>query len=386
MSKVILKNIYTYALEQVKGSSIVANNISKQENSLTICKENIPYDSFEKLYIFSVGKAGYEMAQVCEDILGDLIDDGLSISLSDKKLSIIQTMQSSHPILSEKSLQCAQKLITMIKQMNEKDFFIFFLSGGASAMIEQPIDGIDLENFQKISQALIGSGVDIKVLNTVRKSISQVKAGKLANNAKANGRVLVLSDVIGDDLNTIGSAPMYNKKVPHTIIGNNTIALEGAKSFIEKDVQKCEIVTTTLDMDSQSAANFIGKKIHAYDEKYESFCLLFGGETTTEILGDGVGGRNQELALRLLLEDVITPNISILCAGSDGIDGNSPATGAFLDFDIHESIKKFQLEPKGYLQKSDSYHFFKMLGYDFTTGASGTNVMDFIICLKTIHS
>jgi glycerate-2-kinase len=385
MSKKLLESIYFHALDAVKASNTIKNNISIQDDSLIICDEKIAQKSFDKLYIFCVGKAGYDMAKECEIILGDTIYDGVAISLSEKKLNTIKSIQSSHPILSQKSIDSADTLIATIKKMTKDDFYIFCLSGGASAMIEKPIEGIDLENFQKISHALIGSGVDIKVLNSVRKSISQIKGGKLAQNTQAKGRVLVLSDVIGDDLNTIGSAPMYNGKIPHTIIGNNAIALQGAKHFIEQKVQKCEIVTTTLDMDSKKATQYIKKTLEQFDTKYESFCLLFGGETTTEVIGDGKGGRNQELALRLLLEDVITQDLSILCAGSDGIDGNSPATGAFLDFEIYEKMKIARLDPKKYLQNSDSYNFFHTLRYDFTVGATGTNVMDFIICLKTKH-
>jgi glycerate-2-kinase len=141
-------------------------------------------------------------------------------------------------------------------------------------------------------------------------------------------------------------------------------------------------VTTTLNRSSKKASKYIVKQIEKYDKKYEHFCLLIGGETTTKVKGDGQGGRNQELALRLLLQKCVSNNISILSAGSDGIDGNSPATGAFLDYKIYKKMKKAKLDPKAYLKNSDSYHFFEQLGYDFTIGATGSNVMDFIIVLK----
>lgn len=109
---------------------------------------------------------------------------------------------------------------------------------------------------------------------------------------------------------------------------------------------------------------------------------MFAGETTTIVNGSGVGGRNQELALRLLLENRPNENISFLCAGSDGIDGNSDATGAFVDSELYKKLKKSKLDPRKYLKNSDSNTFFKRLGYDFTIGITGTNVMDFIIVLK----
>ena len=249
-------------------------------------------------------------------------------------------------------------------------------------MIEKPIDGISLEDFQKISSALLGSGIDIQTLNSVRKAISQIKGGKLADYTKAKGVVLVLSDVIGDDLTTIGSAPMMNGKIPHHIVGNNTIALKEAKKYIRSKVDKVKIVTNTLSGPSKEAARYLSKKIKAYDKKYDSFCLLVGGETTTEVKGTGKGGRNQELALRLLDKGLDSDKISVLIAGSDGIDGNSPATGAFVEQDIYKKMKTKGLDPKTYLKNSDSYTFFKALGFDFTVGPTGTNVMDFMIILK----
>lgn len=377
-----LKRIYDKALTAIDASEIIVKNIQLDSKNLQVNNSIYPLKSFNRLYIFAVGKAGYPMAKACEMVLGEQIKGGMVISHQKAKLSHLQHYTSTHPLVSKKSIKSANLMIESIQEMDENDRFIFLLSGGASAMIEKPIEGLNLEDFQKISSALLGSGIDIKALNSVRKAISQIKGGKLANLFKAKGDVLVLSDVIGDDLNTIGSAPMMNGLFAHHIIGNNTIALSEAKAFIENDVEKTKIVTTTLDTSSEKATAYIVEKIKKYDKKYKRFCLLFGGETTTMVQGKGQGGRNQELALRLLLKGAISENIAILCAGSDGIDGNSPATGAFLDFNMYKKIEKKGLNPDVYLNNSDSYGFFKQLGYDFTIGATGTNVMDFIIILK----
>ncbi|MCH9740478.1 MAG: DUF4147 domain-containing protein [Epsilonproteobacteria bacterium] len=381
-NKEIITDIYSQALNAVTAEAIITKNLSLEKEYLTICDESYPLKDFNNLYCFSVGKAGLGMAKACEKVLGKLIKGGVAISHQEGEQNTIQHHTSTHPLVSKKSLKGAEELIKVMEQMEDNDFFIFCLSGGASAMIEQPIDGLSLEDFQKISSALLGSGIDIKALNSVRKAISQIKGGKLANHTKTKGLVLVLSDVIGDDVSTIGSAPMMNGQIPHHIIGNNEIALKEAKKYIGQHVDKVKIVTTTLNKSSKEASKYISKKIQKYDEKYERFCLLFGGETTTKVNGDGQGGRNQELALRLLLKESVSENISILCAGSDGIDGNSPATGAFLDFNIYKKIEKQGLNPEAYLKNSDSYGFFKQLGYDFTIGATGTNVMDFVIILK----
>ena len=381
MFKKELENIYFKALHKVKAKSLIHDNISVTKETLNIASKKYDLNS-NKLFLFGVGKAALDMATECEAILGNKIKGGVVISNSTGTLKHCTHFTSTHPLTTSKSIEAADLLIENISQLSEDDIFIFLLSGGASAMIEKPINGLSLEDFSKISKALLTSGIDIKALNTVRKSISQIKGGKLAQITKAKGEVLVLSDVIGDDLNTIGSAPMYDEKFKHHLIGNNLIALKEALHYLKTKVQHAEILTTTLDTDSQKATEYIVNHIEKYSNLYPSFCLLIGGETTTQVLGNGKGGRNQELALRLLLENCINQNTAILCAGSDGIDGNSNATGAFIDPKIYQQIEDHHLNPKAYLDNSDSYTFFKTIGYDFTTGISGTNVMDFIIILK----
>jgi len=364
-----LKDIYFQAVKAVLPKTIVKENILKYKH--------------KKLYMFSIGKAGYDMAKEAEKLLKNNILGGVAVSNKKGKLKYIKHFTSTHPLVSQKSIKAAKLLIKEIKKLKKTDSFIFFISGGASAMVELPEDTISLKKFKKISTKLLLSGIDIHELNIQRKKLSSVKGGKLADNFKTkNGEVFVLSDVIGDDIDTIGSAPMNNGKFKHTIIGNNTKALKSAKKYISNKVECTKIVTTTLDMNTTDASKYIGKTIEKYDKKYQSFCLLFGGETTTKVISNGKGGRNQELALKLLLEKFISKNISILCAGSDGGDGNSNATGAFLDFDIYKKIEKENLNPKLYLKNSDSNTFFHKLGYDFVTGKTGTNVMDFIIVLK----
>lgn len=383
MSRKSLEKIFNVALDKVKAKSIIKDNISLEKNILSIEDEKINLKKINNLYIFGVGKAAFAMAKECENIIDKKIKGGFVISTTKGELEFCEHFTSTHPEVTKKSSEAATKLLKEVSKLKKDDYFIFLLSGGASAMIEKPIEGLSLEDFIKASSSLLTSGIDIKALNTIRKSISQVKGGKLANSIKAKGKVLVLSDVIGDDLNIIGSAPMNNGKFKHSIVGNNEIALKEAKKYCNDKYEFCKIVTTTLDMASEETSKFVSKKIKEYDKKYDSFILLFGGETTTVVKKDGgFGGRNQELALRLLLENKANENISILCAGSDGIDGRSDANGAFVDFDLYKKIEKKKFNPKEFLENSDSNTFFKKLGYDFVTGITGTNVMDFIIIKK----
>ena len=382
MSKKLLKQLYFTSVNGVKAKALISKNIQLLENSIKIVDRSYSFDKYKNIYIFSVGKASYLMAKECEKILKDKITDGLAICLENKKLNYIQTFQSSHPIVSKRSFKAANKLIEKLQSLKKSDLVIFLLSGGASAMVEKPIDGLDFNNFQKVSTAVLKSGVDIKTLNLVRKSISQIKGGKLAEYTKAKCVNLVLSDVVGNDLATIGSGLMFNKKVQNYIVGSNKIALQKAKKIIEKKVQKAKIVTTVLNKDTSEAAKYIQETIDKYDKKFDSYALFFGGETTTEVKANGIGGRNQELALKLLINKAIKKDTTILCAGSDGIDGNSNSAGAFLDEKIYKQIQNYNLDPQEYLNSCDSNSFFKKLNYDFTIGKTGTNVMDFIYVIK----
>lgn len=365
-----LKKIYFKAIKAVKPKTIVKENLKKYNN--------------KKVYIFSLGKAGFDMAKEAEKFLGNNILGGIAISNKKGKLQQLKHFTSTHPLVSKKSIKAAKLLIKEIKKLQKNDHFIFFLSGGTSSMVELPNKNIGLKKFQKVSKKLLLSGIDIKEFNKKRKKLSKIKGGKLANSFKTkNGVVYLLSDVVGDDIDTIGSAPMNNGVFSHKVIGNNTKALKAAKQYISSKVDTTKIITTILDMDTTKAASYIATQIKKYDNAHQSFCLLFGGETTTQVNGTGVGGRNQELALKLLQQEVLTKDISILCAGSDGADGNSKATGAFVDFELLDKSNQLQLNPQKYLENSDSNTFFKKLQYDFTVGLTGTNVMDFIIILKT---
>ncbi|RXJ98996.1 hydroxypyruvate reductase [Arcobacter sp. CECT 8989] len=382
MSRKLLKELYFTSVNEVKAKALISQNIKLFDESIKIVDKSYSFERYKNIYVFSVGKASYLMAKECEQILKDKISGGLAICLEDKKLNYIETFQSTHPIVSRKSFKAAQKMIEKMQSLQKDDLVIFLLSGGASAMIEKPIDGLNFQEFEKVSTAVLKSGVDIKALNSVRKSISQIKGGKLANYTKAKCVNLVLSDVVGNDLSAIGSGLMYNEKVANYIIGSNKIALQKAKKSIEAKVKKAKIVTTVLNKDTSKAAQFIKETIEKYDKKFDSYALFFGGETTTEVKANGVGGRNQELALKLLINDAIKDKTTILCAGSDGIDGNSNSTGAFLDNKIYKKIQKLELNAQEYLENCDSNSFFKKLKYDFTIGKTGTNVMDFIFVLK----
>lgn len=315
--------------------------------------------------------------------------------------------------------------------MNEDDFFIFLLSGGGSALLELPIDPINLDDLRKATDIFLKSGMDIFELNTLRKHLSQIKGGKLARFTKARGVVLILSDVIGDDLKSISSGLLYcdstsykdvgeilgkynlwdkipenvknvfkwglsgeiedtpnieNERVKNIIVSNNSFALKKIKEKCKDFGINGKIITSTLRGEAKEVAKAlisIGEGVLSSDEKNYNFplCLIFGGETTVNVYGTGRGGRNQELVLSALNEIKYNKNLSILSVGTDGIDGKSDAAGGVVNRENYDIAVKNRLNLNLFLKNNDSSTFLKEVNGLITTGKTGTNVCDIILLL-----
>jgi hydroxypyruvate reductase/glycerate 2-kinase len=352
------------------------------------------------------------MAKAMQTLLKDKITHNMVISNYYETVSGIEIIESTHPLPSQKSLEAGEKMLWEFESMGERDFFIYLLSGGSSALIEKPVDGVSLQDFTELTKVLLHNGLSIDEMNVIRKYFSQIKGGGLASRSRAKGIVLVVSDVIGDDLQAIGSAPLlannatkhtlmqiihkYNilhllpnsvkyilenddakldkieKTFPHFLIASNKIALSKAQEEAHSLGLEASIVTDSLQGDVQDVAAYIVE----YVEKSSQKVLLFGGEPTVEVRGSGNGGRNQELCLWVLKKMQAKKAFTFLSAGSDGIDGNSDAAGAVVcKVDYHDSLD-------AYLENNDSYHYLKSKQSLIMTGESGTNVMDIMIVLK----
>ncbi len=399
------KEIFLAAIEGVKPKNV-------------IFKEHLYKEPF---YLFGSGKASIEGAKRIEEISLKNIKEGFVVSNYKEPLLKTEVFESSHPIPSQKSVKAAEILIKKLSSLKEEDKFIYLLSGGSSALLEKPISPITLDEFKELTKLLLLKGADIKEINTVRKHLSLVKGGRLAKLTKAKGKVLVISDVLGDSLETIGSAPFYldrsffldaknilvkyeiwpllpssikdvikkglkgeiletlkeeNKNIEHIIVANNFTALKEAAKEAKKRGFSVEILKKPLEMDVKEAAKFVIKK--ARESKKE--CVIFGGECTVEVKGEGKGGRNQELALRVLRLMKREDRFVFLSGGTDGIDGNSDAAGAVVDFFVKENIKEEIIDK--FLENNDSNTFFKKFKGEIKTSFTGTNVADIGIILK----
>ncbi|WP_281951637.1 HAD-IIB family hydrolase [Nitrosophilus kaiyonis] len=420
------KDIFFKAVEAVLPQNVIKDSVKLDKDTLYIKNRKYELKNYKNIYILGAGKASGKMAEAIEAILKEKIKKGIVISTEEKDIGNIKILKGSHPIPDEKSFNGAKSILKLVEKIDENDLAIFLLSGGASALMEYTIPPISLQDLQKTNELLLKSGADIDEINIVRKHISMIKGGKLATKCKSTAAVLVISDVIGDDLEVIGSAPCYIdrstfedakevlikydilKKVPksvidviengienkidetlkikkknieHFILASNKIALNAAKIEAKKLGYKAYIVTDKMCKEARNIGEDIIKRAKKVTY-FKDFVWLFGGESVVHVKGKGKGGRNQEMALAALKEIDDYENIEFLSAGTDGIDGNSNAAGALADFKIYEKSKELNLDIDSFLENNDSFHFFEKCSNLLITGYSGTNVMDIAVLIK----
>jgi glycerate-2-kinase len=319
--------------------------------------------------------------------------------------------------------------MNVLKEADGQTLVICMISGGGSALLAAPHEGITLPEKQQITQLLLRAGANIQELNTVRKHISRVKGGRLAELAyPARILSLILSDVIGDRLDVIASGPTapdpttfqdalgvigrYDladkipekvlgilmrgargeipetpkeksqafERVENIIVGSNKKAIEIAEREAAKRGYQVTILSSELQGEAREVGGWLARKAMAMRDG-SKICLISGGETTVTVKGSGLGGRNMELALAFAQEIKGMRGITFLSAGTDGTDGPTDAAGAIVDGETITRAEAAGHSPEAYLENNDSYHFFKVAGGLFLTGPTGTNVMDLQIVL-----
>ena len=382
---------------------------------------------FRHIYVIGAGKAGASMAQAAERVLGRQITAGL-INVKDghvAKLRRIELNQCGHPVPDERGAAGAARIAQIAADAGREDLVICLVSGGASALLPLPAEGITLEEKQATTRLLLASGATIHEINAVRKHISRIKGGQLARlAAPARVESLLLSDVIGDDLDVIGSGPtapdastfadagavldryairhrvpatVRNRieqgergeipetpkpadplfsRVRNTVIGGNRLALDAASRAARQLGYRTLILSSTIEGETREIARMhaaIAREIAAAGRPVRPpACIVTGGETTVTIKGDGLGGRNQEFTLAAALEIAGLDRVVVFSAGTDGTDGPTDAAGAIAD---GQTLAR-KPEARLYLDRNDSYHYFEPLGDLVITGPTNTNVMD----------
>jgi len=385
-----------------------------------------------RLNILGFGKASARMAQAAEDTLEGLISTSVVITKYGHSMPLKETevIEAGHPIPDLNGLKGTDRIRAVAGASSADDLNICLISGGGSALLVSPLDGISLEEKQEVTGLLLGAGADIFELNTVRKHISAVKGGRLAETLYPSRTVsLILSDVIGDRLDVIASGPtapdettyidalnvlkrygLTDKapegvlkviedglegrvpdtpshdsevfsRVENTVIGSNRIALEAAMQEASVLGYSAEVITDSLTGEAREAAKWLHREVMKRGGR-EKACFVSGGETTVVVKGSGLGGRNLEFALAFAMEIDGIDGVSLLSAGTDGTDGPTDAAGAVVDGETIPRARAMGLSPEKFLAENDSYNFFKQVGGLLITGPTGTNVMDIQIVIR----
>jgi glycerate 2-kinase len=435
-------DIFHAALAAADPYSAIKRHVSVAGDTLVVNGTKYDLTEFEKIIVVGAGKGTAPMAQAMEDLLGDRIDAGIIIVKygHTRPLGRIIQREAAHPLPDEAGMQATGELLNLVRTAGERALVICLFSGGASALLVAPAPGISLNDKKATTQLLLSAGADIRELNSVRKHLSAIKGGRLAEAAyPATIITLVLSDVIDDPLDVIASGPTVPDKsrfqdalsVVHTcalekripggvfsllhrgvsgvipdtpkegavcfqkartyVVGGIRLSLDAALNTALTMGFDSQVLAADLRGEARQAAHLLAMRVLAIRSARQPgdgpSCLLAGGETTVTVRGKGLGGRNQELALAFALEIAGREGITMLSAGTDGTDGPTDAAGAVVDGRTIIRAKESGINPTAYLENNDSYRFFET--FDARTGAqshlvtgpTGTNVMDLQIIL-----
>ncbi len=447
-----LSAIFAEALDRVDPYKIITNCMKLEDNILSVQVPGefleINLTEFNKIFVIGAGKATAKMAKAIEDILGDRIDCGL-ISVKyghTEPLSTIETIEAGHPVPDENGVEAARRIEDLACSADAETLVINLISGGGSALLPCPVRidcgdtniEISLKDKQKVTKALLACGADISEINCIRKHLSELKGGKLLRCIKpARSLNLILSDVVGDNLDTIASGltsfdrstycdalsiisnyqiqeqlpakvlkvlelgsngniaetlkaeEFKAERADNVLIGTNRIALLGAKDKAEELGYDVRLLTSRLTGEAHFAADLLWAV--AQDQRdwemvaKKPACIIIGGETVVHVKGHGKGGRNQEMALnflkRLGQDEKNGSGIHLLAASTDGNDGPTDAAGAFADATLLEKSRAAGLSIASYLKNNDAYNFFAEIDGLHKTGPTNTNVCDIQILL-----
>ena len=413
------------------------NNVLRVEGDfLHLPHHTFKISAFKNIYVIGAGKASAYMALALEEILGERLKRGLIIVKYDHGayLKKIKVIEAGHPIPDENGLRGAHALVELAKEFGKEDLVFCVISGGGSALLPLPVEGISLKEKQDTTKALLSCGAPIHEINNIRKHLSQIKGGGLARAVYPATLVsLILSDVIGNDLGVIASGPtvadtstfsgcrkileryhllsnipravrsyilkgtkgkaqetpksgsIFFKKTINLIIGSNTQCLEAAEKKAKEMGYNTLLLSSFVQGETREVAKMqaaiLKELITSHRPIPRPACIISGGEPTVTIRGRGKGGRNQEFALACGIEIAGWGGAAVLSAGTDGTDGPTEAAGAYADWRMVDRAKKLGLDPCHYLDNNDSFHFFEQLNDLIITGPTKTNVMDLIVLL-----
>lgn len=428
--------IFQSGIQAANPVEAVERHLKREGDTLLVDGTPYPLQGVGSVKVVGMGKASAVMAKPLTELLGDLITDGaINVKYGHRfPLSGIRVTEAGHPVPDEHGLQGTRDLMSLVSDTGESDLVFCLISGGGSALSPAPAEGLSLTDKRGVTRRLLECGATIHEINAVRKHLSKIKGGRLAGLAHPATLVsLILSDVIGDDLDTIASGPTvpdpstfydclriltrFNlteaiplsairhleagargeisetpkeedqafRKTQNVVVGSNSLAMEAARktaaglgyhpmilsSFVEGETRDVARVHTAIAKEILRTGNPIPTPA----------CVISGGETTVTIRGSGKGGRNQEFALAAALEIDTLDRVVVLSGGTDGTDGPTDAAGAVVDGGTVERGRSLGLDARQHLDNNNAYPFFKPLDALLMTGPTLTNVMDLRLVL-----
>jgi len=426
--RVTARHLFEHALGEASIDRAFQRHLDCDKGVLRICEDLYDLESYNRVLVISIGKAAHAMVNSLEMQAGNRFQ-GIVASSVDPLSQVhgFRYFRGGHPLPNQESVRAAEAMLKSLNAQNASSLIIFLLSGGGSSIAEKPIDGeISLDDLIATYRALVHSGAPIAEINTIRKHLSAVKGGRLAVAASSAQQVsLLVSDVPDNTPDALASGPTmpdsttvadcYSvaekygllERFPDSVrelfqrhaleetakpddlafhrarwwpLLSNASLIDAAEAEAQRHGFSVEIDNRCDDWDYMRAADYLLERLRALRKKSERVCLLSGGEVTVKVENGGAGGRNQQFALACATK-ISGEKITVLSAGTDGIDGNSPAAGAIVDGSTIERAQARGLDPTAHLAGFNGYPFFEALGDAIITGPTGNNLRDLRVML-----
>jgi hydroxypyruvate reductase len=425
----VVAAILSAAVKAVDPYQAVLRHLKREGDTLVVGRERYSPDAYEHIYVVGAGKAGLPMAQAVVDVIGERITAG-KVTVKEghtggyEAVGKVRIVEAGHPLPDERGVESTRDILSILENTTEEDLVICLISGGGSALLTSPVEGISLEDLRVITDLLLASGGTITELNTLRTGLDRVKGGGLAAAAApAQILTLILSDVVGDPLEVIASGPTVPRvwspdealavidkyglapqlppsilpalrnssritldrdlRVNNVIIANVETAARAALAQAEESGFHTFLLTTMLEGEAWEVGLALAGTLREMAKTgmpvNRPGLVVLGGETTVTLRGKGSGGRNQEMALAAVEPLSGVGNAAIITLATDGGDGPTDAAGAVVTGETLERARKMNLAQAAYLENNDSYTFFTQLGDALITGPTQTNVNDLVL-------
>ena len=426
------REIFFSALRAADARAAIRRALTLDNSQLSVGDTAIEIAG-RQVYLVAIGKAATAMAAGVRDVLGDRISNGMVCGPAVGEVNFRwPTFNGGHPLPSEESIAAARATVNLLAAAESDAVILFLISGGGSAMFELPVDeSISIEDLREANRQLVSCGASIAEVNAVRRTFSAVKGGKLARFAPNTDQItLIVSDTNPGDIASVASGPTLEpdasapdalkvvqsyglvNSLPDSILKaidqpaqlgggrasglratyvllDNSTVIEAAAAEAKASGFAVEIVSDINEQEIEVGSDLLISRAQALWQQHggKPICLVSGGEFSCPVRGNGLGGRNQETVMRCAMKltempaSAKTPQWAVLSAGTDGVDGNSIAAGAWADETTIRLGLSEGLDAADFLVRSDTFHFFEHLGNLIITGPTGTNVRDVRIVL-----